>query len=48
VRPNRVWHLDFVHRYVYRADTFTLIFIHDHSRSVAGTASTKAPSALPS
>jgi putative transposase len=36
VRPNHLWHLDFVHRYINRATTFTLILIDDHSRYVVG------------
>jgi transposase InsO family protein len=36
VRPNHMWHLDFVQRYVNRATTFTLILIDDHSRFVVG------------
>jgi len=32
VRPNHMWHLDFVHRHINRASTFTLIVIDDHSR----------------
>jgi transposase InsO family protein len=36
VRPNHLWHLDFVHRYIHRASTFTLILIDDHSRFVVG------------
>lgn len=36
VRPNHRWHLDFVHRYIHRANTFTLILIDDHSRYVVG------------
>lgn len=36
VRPNHLWHLDFVHRNINRADTFTLILIDDHSRFVTG------------
>jgi transposase InsO family protein len=35
-RPNHMWHLDFVHRNINRANTFTLILIDDHSRFVAG------------
>ena len=38
VRPNHRWHVDFVHRYIHRASTFTLIFIDDHSRFVVGHA----------
>lgn len=36
VRPNHLWHLDFVQRYINRASTFTLIVIDDHSRFVVG------------
>jgi len=36
VRPNHLWHLDFVQRYVNRASTFTLILLDDHSRFVVG------------
>jgi len=36
VRPNHMWHLDFVHRYIGRASTFTLIIIDDCSRFVVG------------
>ena len=36
VRPNHLWHLDFVQRYIHRATTFTLILIDDHSRYVVG------------
>ena len=36
VRPNHLWHLDFVHRHIHRASTFTLILIDDHSRFVVG------------
>jgi len=36
VRPNHLWHLDFVQRYVNRASTFTLILIDDYSRYVLG------------
>jgi transposase InsO family protein len=36
VRPNHLWHLDFVHRNIHRADTFTLILIDDCSRFVVG------------
>lgn len=36
VRPNHMWHLDFVHRYIGRAPTFTLIIIDDCSRYVTG------------
>ena len=36
VRPNHIWHLDFLHRHINRASTFTLIVIDDHSRFVVG------------
>ncbi len=36
VRPNHMWHLDFVHRHINRTNTFTLILIDDHSRFVVG------------
>ncbi len=36
VRPNHIWHLDFVHRYINRASTFNLILLDDHSRFVVG------------
>jgi transposase InsO family protein/transposase-like protein len=38
VRPNHMWHLDFVARYINRAKVFTLILIDDHSRYVVGHA----------
>ena len=36
VRPNHLWHLDFVHRNIHKANTFTLILIDDFSRYVVG------------
>jgi putative transposase len=36
VRPNQLWHLDFVHRHINRASTNTLILIDDYSRFVVG------------
>lgn len=36
VRPNHLWHLDFVHKHINRASTFTLIVIDDCSRFVVG------------
>lgn len=36
VRPNHLWHLDFVKRRIHQATTFTLILIDDHSRYVVG------------
>lgn len=36
VRPNQLWHLDFVQQYINRANTFTLILLDDYSRYVVG------------
>lgn len=36
VRPNHMWHLDFLHRHINRAATYSLILIDDHSRFVVG------------
>ena len=36
VRPNHMWHLDFVHRHIHKASTFTLILIDDCARFVTG------------
>ena len=36
VRPNHLWHLDFVQRYIGKTSTFTLIVIDDCSRFVVG------------
>jgi transposase InsO family protein len=36
VRPNHLWHLDFVQRYINKASVFTLILLDDHSRFVVG------------
>jgi putative transposase len=36
VRPNHMWHLDFVKRHINRSTTFTLILIDDCSRYVVG------------
>ena len=36
LRPNHLWHLDFVQRYIGKSSTFTLILIDDHSRFVVG------------
>ena len=36
VRPNHLWHLDFLHRHINRQSTFTLIIIDDYSRYVVG------------
>ncbi len=36
VRPNHLWHLDYVHRFINRAYVHTLILLDDHSRYVVG------------
>jgi transposase InsO family protein len=36
VRPNHLWHLDYVHRHINRAETHTLILIDDCARFVTG------------
>jgi len=36
VRPNHIWHLDYLHRHINRAETHTLILLDDCSRYVVG------------
>lgn len=36
IRPNHLWHLDFVQRHINRTTTFSLILIDDYSRYVVG------------
>jgi len=36
VRPNHIWHLDYLHRHINRASTNTLIVLDDCSRFVVG------------
>jgi transposase len=36
VRPNHLWHLDYVHRFINRTGVHTLILLDDHSRFVVG------------
>jgi transposase InsO family protein len=36
VRPNHLWHLDYVHRFINRAGVHTLILLDDYSRFVVG------------
>jgi transposase InsO family protein len=38
VRPGAMWHLDFLHRHIHQAPTFTLILLDDFSRFVTGHA----------
>ena len=36
VRPNHLWHLDFLHRNINKASAFTLLLMDDHSRFITG------------
>ena len=36
IRPNHMWHLDYVHQYINRADAHTLILLDDCTRYVTG------------
>jgi transposase InsO family protein len=36
VRPNHIWHLDYVHRFINRTAVHTLIVLDDYSRFVVG------------
>lgn len=36
LRPNHLWHLDFVHRHIHAESAFTLILLDDYSRFVTG------------
>jgi len=38
LRPNQLWHLDFLHRYIHRQQVFVLALIDDYSRFVPGHA----------
>lgn len=38
LRPNQLWHLDFVHRHIHKQPAFILALIDDHSRFVTGWA----------
>ena len=38
VRPNQMWHMDFVHRHIHKQPVFVLALIDDHSRFVTGWA----------
>lgn len=42
VRPNHLWHLDFVHRFIHKTATWTLIVLDDCSRYVVGHGVTDA------
>jgi putative transposase len=36
VRPNQLWHLDFLHRYVHKQKVFVLLVVDDFSRFIVG------------
>ena len=38
LRPNQLWHMDFLHRYIHGQKAFVLALIDDHSRFVTGWA----------
>jgi transposase InsO family protein len=38
IRPNQLWHLDFVHRFVHQQKVFVLALLDDYSRFVTGWA----------
>lgn len=38
VRPNHLWHLDFLHRYVHKQKVYVLIILDDYSRFIVGCA----------
>lgn len=38
VRPNQMWHLDFLHRHIHKQPVFILAFVDDFSRFVPGWA----------
>ena len=38
VRPNQLWHLDFLHRYIHKQKVYVLIILDDWSRFIVGAA----------
>jgi transposase InsO family protein len=38
IRPNQLWHLDFVHRYVNKQKVYVLFLVDDYSRFLVGAA----------
>ncbi|MBM3271576.1 MAG: DDE-type integrase/transposase/recombinase [Candidatus Sericytochromatia bacterium] len=38
VRPNQLWHLDFLHRYIHKQPIHTLLILDDYSRFIVGGA----------
>ena len=38
VRPNHLWHLDFLHRHIHKQKVYCLLVLDDHSRFIVGGA----------
>jgi len=38
VRPNQLWHLDFLHRHIHKQPVYTLLIVDDFSRFIVGGA----------
>jgi transposase InsO family protein len=38
VRPNHLWHLDFLHRHIHKQKIYVLLVVDDHSRFIVGGA----------
>lgn len=38
VRPNQLWHLDFLHRHIHKQAAYTLLIVDDYSRFIVGGA----------
>lgn len=38
VRPNHLWHLDFLHRYIHKQKIYVLLVLDDYSRFIVGAA----------
>lgn len=38
VRPNHLWHLDFLHRYIHKQKVYVLLVLDDYSRFIVGGA----------
>lgn len=42
IRPNHLWHMDFLHRYINKKKIYVLLIVDDHSRFIPGYAITDA------
>jgi putative transposase len=38
VRPNHLWHMDFLHRHIHKQKVYVLLIVDDHSRFIVGGA----------